>query len=65
MRALDRAKIPGPDGQEVSLVLDETHAVHIYKQGHRVAGDLLRVSENAKGTVVAKRQPGTKQKVAG
>ena len=45
MSALDEAKIPGKDGKDQDLVLDQTNAVRISSQNAAVIGDLLRVTD--------------------
>ena len=49
---LDDAKIPGPGGASVSLVLDRTNAVRISREGNKTKGELLRVSDSADGRLV-------------
>ena len=45
MSALDEATIPGKDGKDRNLVLDQTNAVRISSQNAAVIGDLLRVTD--------------------
>jgi hypothetical protein len=59
MSAIDAARIPGPGGQDVSLVLDRTNAVRIATHGPHVFGDLLRISDGARGGIVVSPEEGT------
>ena len=59
MSAIDAATIPGPGGQDVSLVLDRTNAVRIVADGPRVSGDLLRISDKESGGIVVSLEEGT------
>jgi UDP-2,3-diacylglucosamine pyrophosphatase LpxH len=47
MQALDEAKIPGPGGKDVELVLDRTNAVQITSDGTAATGVLFRVGDGA------------------
>jgi UDP-2,3-diacylglucosamine pyrophosphatase LpxH len=49
MAALDNARIPSDDGKQTDLVYDRTTAVRIASDGHRVHGDLLRVTGDGAG----------------
>ncbi len=49
MEALDAAKIPGPDGSPLNLVLDRTDAVRISRDETGVSGALLRVVDSNGG----------------
>ena len=59
MRALDRAKIPGPNTTKEPLLFDRTNVVRISTQNGRVSGDLLRVTDGAQGAVHLNREPDT------
>lgn len=48
MDALDGARIPGPGGQNVPLVLDRANVVRISENAGAVTGSLLRVGDGAK-----------------
>ncbi len=43
LKALDKARIPGPDGSELPLVVDRTNLVRIAKTDAGVVGELFRV----------------------
>jgi 3',5'-cyclic AMP phosphodiesterase CpdA len=51
MTDLDNAKIPGPNGENVPLVRDRTNAVHITRDGNKIKGTLLRISDGADGSL--------------
>lgn len=52
MAELDGAKIPGPKGQEVSLVFDRTNVVRIFDDHGTARGELLRAGDGSqKGSV--------------
>jgi UDP-2,3-diacylglucosamine pyrophosphatase LpxH len=60
MTALDKARIPGPGGTEVCLVLDHTNAVRISSQNAGVVGDLLRVEDGPENSVKLPSEENTK-----
>ena len=58
MSTLDGATIPGEENRKQPLVLDRTTAVRIAIEDDRVRGELLRISGDSTGIVVA-REDGT------
>lgn len=59
MQALDAARIPGPGGNLVSLLLDRTNAVRIVRDGAVVKGDLLRIDGDRRDQVALTIEGGT------